>query len=111
MGTNCFERSEFFDVRVQANDPRKVGRLGGARAHRRVQALLDQHDEFLLAHPLAPAPQRRPVERQLVDEELPAAEKLIVWVLDPARAQLLVGQIMRMLEDREPAISRVGSGG
>ena len=85
--------------------------LAAPRACRRVQALLDQRDEFLLAHPLAPARQRRPVERQLVDEELLAAEKLIVWVLDPARAQLLVGQIMRMLEDREPAISRVGSGG
>ena len=41
------------------------------------QALLDQRDELLLAHALAPARQRRAVERQLVTEELLAAEQLI----------------------------------
>jgi hypothetical protein len=48
---------------------REVRGLGRARPRRRAQALLDQRDELLLAHPLAPARQRRPVERQLVDEE------------------------------------------
>ena len=59
-------------------------------------------DELLLAHPLAPARQRRAVEGQLVPEELLAAEELIIGVLDPARAQILVGEIVHVLEDRQP---------
>ena len=43
-------------------------RRAGARGDR--EALLDQRDELLLPHPLAPARQRRAVERQLVLEEL-----------------------------------------
>ena len=39
-------------------------------------SLLYQRDELLLAHPLAPARQRRAVERRLVLEELLAAEQL-----------------------------------
>ena len=35
-------------------------------------------------------------------EELLAAEQLVIGVLDPARAQLLVGEIMHVLEDRQP---------
>ena len=35
-------------------------------------------------------------------EELLAAEQLVIGILDPARAQILVGQIMHMLEDRKP---------
>src|SRR5271168_1103599 len=42
-----------------------------------------------------------PVERQLVTEEFLAAEELEVRVLDPARAEFLVGQIVRVLEDRK----------
>ena len=80
---------------------REVRGLGRADACRRVQALLDQRDELLLAHALAPARQRRSVERQLVTEELLATEELEVRVLDPARAEVLVRQIARVLEDRQ----------
>ena len=80
----------------------EVRGFGRARARRRVQALLDQRDKLLLAHPLAPPRQRRSVERQLVTEELLATEELEVRVLDPARAEVLVRQIVRVLEDRKP---------
>jgi len=79
----------------------EVRRLGRAGSCRRVQALLDQRDKLLLAHPLAPARQRRPIERGFVDEELLAAKKLKVRVLDPARAEILVGEIVCVLEDRK----------
>ena len=84
------------------DDPGEVRRLGRAGPRRRVQALLNERDELLLAHPLAPARQGGPVERRLVDEELFAAKELKVWVLDPARAELFVGEIVRVLEDRKP---------
>ena len=84
------------------DDLGEVRGLRRAGARRRVQALLDQRDELLLAHPLAPARQRRAVERQLVPEELLAAEELEIRVLDPALAELLVGQVVRVLEDRQP---------
>ena len=80
----------------------KVRRLGRAGARRDVQALLDQRDELLLAHPLAPARQRRAVERRLVLEELLAAEQLEIGVLDPPLAQRLVGEVVHVLEDRQP---------
>jgi hypothetical protein len=83
------------------DDVGEVRGLAGAGARRRVQALLDQRDGLLLARPLAPARQRRPVERQPVTEEFLAAEELEVRVLDPARAEVLVGQIVRALEDRK----------
>src|SRR5271155_4336250 len=51
------------------------------------------------SHPLAPARQRRAVERQLVLEELLAAEQLVIGILDPAGAQILVGEIVQVLED------------
>ena len=35
-------------------------------------------------------------------EELLAAKELVIGILDPARAQILVGEIMHVLEDREP---------
>ena len=82
-----------------------VGEIGDAqrlRLHRDGKALLHQRVETLLAHALAPARDRRAVERQFVAEELLAAEELEVGVLDPARAQRLVGQIVRVLEDRQP---------
>src|SRR5437879_3781108 len=44
-------------------------------------------------------------------EELLAAEVLEVRVLHPAIAQSLVGKVISVLEDRQPAISRVGNGG
>jgi hypothetical protein len=80
---------------------REVRGLGRARARRRVQALLDQRDEFLLAHPLAPPRQRRSVERQLVTEELLATEELEVDPMQscvelagyPARATNISGDL------------------
>ena len=52
----------------------EVGRLGRAGARGDVQALLDQGDELLLAHALAPARHRRAVEHKRVPKELLAAE-------------------------------------
>ena len=49
-----------------------------------------------------PARHRRAVEHQSVLEELLAAEQLIIRVLDPALAQNLVGEVVHMLEDRQP---------
>src|SRR5271166_3094831 len=46
--------------------------------------------------------QRRAIEGQLMLEELLAAEQLIIRVLDPARAKILVGEIVHVLEDRQP---------
>ena len=54
--------------------PREVGRLDRPGLDGNRQALLDQRREPLLAHALAPARQRRAVERQPVLEELLAAE-------------------------------------
>ena len=82
--------------------PRQLGRLdrlgpGGDR-----QALLQQRLQPLLAHAVAPARQRRAIEHQPVLEELLAAEELVIGVLDPALAQHLVGQVIGVLEDRQP---------
>ena len=66
------------------------------------QALLNERHELLLAEPLAPARQRGAVEGQLVAEALLAAEELVIRVLDPARAQHLVGQVVHVLQDEEP---------
>src|ERR1700689_3408011 len=79
----------------------KSAGFGRARARGDVQAFLDQRDELLLAHPLAPARQRRTVEHQRVPKELLAAEQLIIGVLDPALAQNLVGKVVHVLEDRK----------
>jgi hypothetical protein len=65
------------------------------------QALLDQRQELLLAHALAPARQRRAVEHQPVLEELLAAEELEIGVLHPALAQRLIGEVVGVLEDRQ----------
>ena len=64
----------------------EVRGLGGSHPSRDRQALLDQRDELVLPHALAPARQRRAVERKLMAEELLAAEQLVVRVLDPALA-------------------------
>jgi len=76
--------------------------LGRAGARGDVQALLEQGDELLLTHALAPARQRRAIEHQPVLEELLAAEVLVIGVLDPALAQHLIGQVIAVLEDRQP---------
>ena len=65
------------------------------------QALLDQRHEMFLAEPLAPARQRGALERQRVLEALLAAEVLVIRILDSARAQHLVRQIVHVLEDQQ----------
>jgi hypothetical protein len=68
--------------------------------------------QLLLAHPLAPAGQRRAIERCLVLEELLAVKQLEIRVLDPALAQGFVRQIVHRFEDRKPRHEpRVRSGG
>ena len=66
------------------------------------QALLDQGHELVLAQALAPAGQRRAVERQLVAERQLAAEVLVIRVLQPARAQRLVTEAVHVLQDEQP---------
>ena len=80
----------------------KVRGLGGSGPSCDGQALLDQRDEPLLPHALAPARQRRAVEGKLMAEELLAAEQLVIRVLDPALAQHLVREVVHVLEDRQP---------
>jgi hypothetical protein len=60
--------------------PHRLG-TGGDR-----QALLQQRKKLLLTHALAPARQRGTIEHKPVLEELLAAEKLKIRVLDPAIA-------------------------
>jgi hypothetical protein len=81
------------------NDLGEVGRLGAGGD---AQAFLNQRGKLLLAHALAPAGDRRAVERQIMAEELLAAEQLIIGVLDPNLAQPLIRQIERVLENGEP---------
>jgi len=45
---------------------------------------------------------RRAIERQLVAEAQFAAEELVIRVLQPARAQHLVRQIVHVLQDEQP---------
>jgi hypothetical protein len=66
------------------------------------QALLQQRHQLLLAEALAPMRQRGAVERQLVAEAQFAAEELVIRVLQPARAQCLVRQIVHVLQDQQP---------
>jgi hypothetical protein len=84
------------------NDAGQIGRLHrlGAAGHR--QALLQQCNELLFPHALAPARQRGAVEHQPVLEELLAAEVLIIPVLNPVLAQRLVGEVLHVLEDGKP---------
>jgi hypothetical protein len=82
--------------------PLQVFRLDRPGLVRHRQALLQERRELLLAEPLAPARQRGALEGQRVAEALLAAEELIVGVLQPARAQGLVRQIVHVLEDQEP---------
>jgi hypothetical protein len=81
------------------DDLPEVGGLGGSDARRDGQALLNERDQLVLAHALAPAGQRRAIKRQFVLEELLTAEQLIIRVLKPALAQDLVGEVMHVLED------------
>jgi hypothetical protein len=84
------------------NDLGEIRWLGCAGARRNRQAFLNQARQALLPDPLAPARQRRAVEGQLVLEDLLAAEELAIGILDPARPQILVGEIMHVPEDQRP---------
>jgi predicted XRE-type DNA-binding protein len=44
-------------------------------------------------------------------EELLATEELLIWILQPALTQHLIGEVVGVPEDGSPAISRVGNGG
>ena len=79
----------------------EVGGLGRAGAGGDGQALLQERQQPLLAEALAPARQRRALERQLVLKELLATEQLEIRVLQPARTERLVGEIVQVLEDRQ----------
>src|SRR5581483_796730 len=72
------------------------------RAGRDRKTFLQQRDELFFAHPLTPTCQRRAVEGRLVLKKLLAAKELIIGVLEPALAQNLVGEIVHVLQDREP---------
>src|SRR5215467_13819229 len=61
------------------------------------QALLDQGDEMFLAKPLPPMRQRRALKRQFVTEAHFTTEELVIRVLQPTRAQHLVGQVVHVL--------------
>ena len=80
----------------------KIRWLRRARARGNGKALLNERDELLLAHPLAPARQRGAVESELVPKELFATEELIIGIFDPALAQNLVREIVHVFEDGEP---------
>lgn len=73
----------------------------GARSRRDRKALLQERVRLLLAHALTPARQRRALERKLVAKELLAAEELIVRIIQPALAQDFIGEIVRVLQDRQ----------
>src|SRR5579862_4742554 len=81
---------------------REVLRRHGVSLGRHCQTLLDQHRKLRLAHALAPARQRRAVKHQLMLEKLFAAEELIIRVFHPALAQRFIGQVVSVLEDRQP---------
>ena len=72
-----------------------------ARSRRDRKALLQERVRLLLAHALTPARQRRALERKLVAKELLAAEELIVRIIQPALAQDFIGEIVRVLQDRQ----------
>ena len=63
------------------------------------EAFLQQRGDLLLTQPLAPAGQRRAIERQVMPEHHLATEILEIRVLDPPVAQRLVREIVHVLED------------
>ena len=81
--------------------PLQVLGTDGASLVRHRQTFLEQRDQLLLAEPLAPMRHRRSIERQPVAEAQLAAEVLVIGVLDPARAQHLVREIVHVLQDEQ----------
>ena len=94
------------------HDPLEILGLDRLRSVRDRKALLQERRELLLAQPLAPARQRRAVERRARAGTPLAAEVLEIRVLHPALAQRLVASRLCMcLRMNRPATSRVGNGG
>lgn len=81
--------------------PLQVLRLDRAGLVRQREALLDQRYELLLAEALPPSRQGRAVEGQLVAEAQLATEVLVVRVLEPARAQRFVREVVHVLQDEQ----------
>jgi len=86
--------------RVDHNPLEILGR-DRARLVRHRKALLDESHQLLLAQALAPACQRRAVERRLMTEAQLAAEELEIRILDPPRTENLIRQVVHVLEDEE----------
>ncbi len=72
--------------RVDDNPLEILGR-DRARLVRHRKALLDEGHQLFLAQALAPACQRRAVERDLITEAQFAAKELEIRILDPPRAE------------------------
>ena len=83
------------------NDPLEIFGLDRPSSMRHREAFLQQRGDLLRAQPLAPAGQRRAIERQVVPERHLAAEILKIRVLDPPVAQPLVREIVHVLEDEQ----------
>jgi len=88
-GTAYVATSDYHPLEILGRD--------GAGLVRHRQALLHQRHELLLAQALTPTRQRRAIERQLVAEAQLAAEVLVIGVLDPARAQHFVREVVHVL--------------
>src|SRR5262245_38323025 len=84
------------------HDPLEILGLDRLRLVRHREALLQQCGELLFTQPLTPTGERRAIKRQLVSEHHFPTEVLVIRVLYPAIAQLLVGEVVRMLEDEQP---------
>ena len=84
------------------HDPLKVPGLDRLRSVRHRKALLQQRRNLLLTQPLAPARQRRAIERCRVLEHQFSAEVLEIRILHPPVAQRFVREIVHVLEDQQP---------
>jgi hypothetical protein len=76
--------------------------MTGSTADLRRNSRFQKGFQPFLAHAVTPARQRRAIEHQPMLEELLAAEELVIGVLDPTFAQHLVGEVVGVLEDRQP---------
>src|SRR3954453_3391795 len=83
------------------NDPLEIFGLDRSSSMGHREALLQQRGDLLLTQPLAPAGQRRAIERQVMPEHHLATEILEIRVLDPPVAQRLVREIVHVLEDKQ----------
>ena len=83
------------------SDPLEIFGLDRPSSMRHREAFLQQRGDLLLTQPLAPAGQRRAIERQCVPEHHLAAEILKIRVLDPPVAQRLFREIVHVLEDEQ----------